>query len=169
MSSSEDDDDEQGRIAFSTEGDYEDGQWVGGEFFSRGQVCMCVCVLVWRCFAPMRSCIYRHPTHTHTYTHTQRQGRRMTKEEALYGYDDSDDDGGGGRRRRGGKVSTCVCGGIYVCMWLCQMYVYMINPFTISHTYTCTHTHTGRRRRRQTQQGRPSQSRLLHQRREHRS
>lgn len=35
MSSSEDE--EGGRIAFSTEGDYEDGQWVGGEFYARGQ------------------------------------------------------------------------------------------------------------------------------------
>ena len=65
MSSS---DEEEGRIAFTTEGDYDDGQWVGGEFFARGQ----------------------------------RQGRHQTKEEAIYGYDDSDDDGykGGGRKKK---------------------------------------------------------------------
>lgn len=38
MSSSEDDD-EGGRIRFTTEGDYEDGQWMDdGEFYARGEV-----------------------------------------------------------------------------------------------------------------------------------
>lgn len=38
MSSSEDDN-EGGRIRFTTEGDYEDGQWMDdGEFYARGEV-----------------------------------------------------------------------------------------------------------------------------------
>lgn len=73
--SSSDEDDDHGRIAFTTEGDYEDGQWMDdGEFYARGGA---------------------------------RQGRRMTKDEALYGYDSEEDYGN--RRRK-------VCVYIHVCM-----------------------------------------------------
>jgi tuftelin-interacting protein 11 len=34
---SSDEDDEPGRIAFGHEGDYEDGQWIGSEFYARSQ------------------------------------------------------------------------------------------------------------------------------------
>lgn len=72
MSSS---DEEEGRIAFTTEGDYDDGQWVGGEFYARGQ----------------------------------RRGRHQTKEEAIYGYDDSDDEGyKGGRKKKVSKYATII-------------------------------------------------------------
>lgn len=79
MSDSEDE--EHGRIRFGHDGDYEDGQWIGGEFYAR----------------------------------RQKQGRVMSKEEALYGYEGSSDEEGG---RRGKKVSMisvhvwhdgCVC------------------------------------------------------------
>ena len=36
MSSDEGSDDGEGRIRFTTDGDYEDGQWIDGEFMARG-------------------------------------------------------------------------------------------------------------------------------------